>query len=252
MSLYLIGDIHADWPAAQNAVTTVAQAAPDGATLVCLGEMGYWPRHLTYGQHKVPVWPPEVTVPEHVNFLWIDGNHEDQYQMIKDGIYHGTTPCPCDTSEGGIVTYVPRGTVLEIDGAKILFMGGGDSVPWDKQHRNKKFQEAMRYFPKKAVHTWFQEETISEEQVNKAIANVEAVGGVDIILSHQPPARFDIPGITPLDPKEQPSRGWLNTLLMVLEPAHWWFADMHRVCSGETGKTKWRGLAISELLHVEV
>jgi hypothetical protein len=68
------------------------------------------------------------------------------------------------------LVYVPRGTVLELDGRRIAFLGGGTSVI-DRAER-------------RADVDWW-----PEEQVTMAdVARFEGVGRVDFLVCHTPPA----------------------------------------------------------------
>lgn len=102
------------------------------------------------------------TIKPSIPIYWIDGNHED-YEYIRR-INSGTTPV--NVSEN--IFYVPRGTVLELDGRRIAFMGGAASV--DKAWRT----------PGK---DWFPDENITLQQIRK----LDTAKNIDILVTHVPP-----------------------------------------------------------------
>ena len=66
--------------------------------------------------------------------------------------------------------FVPRGTVLELDGRRIAFLGGGDSVI-DRAYRRPDVD-------------WWPEERVTMADV----ARLERAGRVDLLVCHTPPA----------------------------------------------------------------
>jgi len=88
----------------------------------------------------------------------IEGNHE-YYPMLTD-FTHVTEVKPN-------LWYIPRGTVKNIDGYDIGFMGGAHSV--DRYQRREGFD-------------WWPEEEVTEENIKK-LANKK----VDILVTHVPP-----------------------------------------------------------------
>lgn len=250
--LFLLGDVHGIWPKAQAKINEVAQANPEGAVILCLGEMGYYLTSKFYvwkTSYSRGSWPPPLCIPDNIDFLWIDGNHEDHPAMKKAGLFDAQDLVQEYALDGGFVNYVPRGAIIKIQGRKILCMGGGNTVPWDIQPRLKAFARKSRYvlglYP-----SWNQLEEITQEQIDLALANVEAVGGIDWVCSHQPPARFELPGITPLAVDLQSSRHLLDAFVLLANPKQWYFADMHMSCAGQFGQIKWQGINKEELIKV--
>src|SRR5690606_30528005 len=74
---------------------------------------------------------------------------------------------PTEVRENAI--YVPRGTVLTLDGRNVGFLGGGDSRD--------------RYSRTEGVD-WFRSETIGYEDMMRFPADAQ----VDILATHTPPA----------------------------------------------------------------
>lgn len=92
---------------------------------------------------------------------WIDGNHEIYSHIM--GITEPTEVYPN-------LIYVPRGTVMEIQGLTIGFLGGGESPDKDSPKRIQ-------------GKTWWKEETISYADMMK----FSDVDSVDILVTHVPP-----------------------------------------------------------------
>jgi predicted phosphodiesterase len=92
---------------------------------------------------------------------YVTGNHD--HEPSYRGITRPTEMAPN-------LVFVPRGTVLKLDGRRIAFLGGGSSVI-DRAKR----QPDVDWWP--------------EEQVTMAdVARFEGVGRVDFLVSHTPPA----------------------------------------------------------------
>ena len=162
--IVFIGDIHGAFEWLPNLLKHV----PRDATLIQVGDFGFW-----YG-HPQKLWEriwPELGFEKPM--YAIDGNHE-YYPMFK-----GATE-PTEIWEG--VVYVPRGNVLDIEGHKIGFMGGGGSIDY--------------MFRKEGVN-WFEEEQISDAEFER-LYNIDYV---DILVTHVPPncatkAHFAHPSVT--------------------------------------------------------
>lgn len=105
----LLGDIHGDFfMLSQKA----HQAKEKGATaLIQVGDFGYYPRLLAKLRQL------DLPLPVY----WIDGNHE-MHELFLDSE---------ETQTHENCFFVPRGSVLNIDGRRIAFMGGASSVDKD-------------------------------------------------------------------------------------------------------------------------
>ena len=104
-----------------------------------------------------------------VTVMFVDGNHEDFTELNK---------LPTTEKFGalcGIVSdhifHINRGEVLDIDGKKILCVGGANSI--DKAFRV-------------AYESWWPDEEISHKDIEKAINAVKRQNP-DIIVSHEAP-----------------------------------------------------------------
>lgn len=150
--IVFVGDLHGQFEILPERLKHV----PKDATIIQVGDFGFW-----YGRPKkqweTVVWPSlGLTNPIYA----IEGNHE-YYPM-----FYGKYSEPTEIWKG--VVYVPRATVLELEGYRIGFMGGGASID--------------RKFRKSGVD-WFPEEEISDKEL---VALLEAEN-IDILVTHVPP-----------------------------------------------------------------
>jgi predicted phosphodiesterase len=142
-----LGDIHGDHKALETADKHfVNEGCVAG---IQVGDLGWYPWTVPYFNTL------QLTLP----WYWIDGNHE-YYPYLAN--YTEVTEVVKN------LFYVPRGVSLELDGRRILFMGGAGSV--DKAYRT-------------AGKDWFPEEDITDEQ----LARVDMTQNIDILVTHVPP-----------------------------------------------------------------
>lgn len=93
---------------------------------------------------------------------FIDGNHdyfpalnpdaEKPYRVTKD------------------LVYIPRGYVS----GNVLFVGGADCVPWDRQGRTPGWD-------------WFPEETLNQGQLERILAIDEYENDIEVVIAHECP-----------------------------------------------------------------
>lgn len=157
--LAFLGDIHGNIEALRFALNKLKLNHPQVKALIQVGDFG-WYRSLIKGFK---------TVEPHIPVYWIDGNHE-HFPLFK----HLDTV----TEVAPNIFYVPRGTVLELDGRRIAFCGGAASV--DKEYRIR------------GGLSWFEDELITAADV----AKFDGVENIDIFVTHTPPqvtidAHFD-------------------------------------------------------------
>ena len=145
-----VGDAHGN----SAALAKIVREHP-AATVIQVGDFGLWPQLRR--QYVIPERP----------VYFIAGNHE-HHPSIR-GITTVTEVWPN-------ALYVPRGTVLELDGKRIGFCGGADSV--DCAFRTPQVD-------------WFPDEAVRDVDVDPA-----RYGSVDLLVTHSPPqsaiaANFD-------------------------------------------------------------
>lgn len=136
------GDVHGHWPIFKDMLKKV----PEDDIIIQVGDIGIWPS----------VWD-DISLPRKVYF--IEGNHE--YYPYINGITEVTEIRPN-------LYYCPRGTILELDGRRVAFLGGAESI--DKAWRRYRVD-------------WFPEESISLSDYHK----FDNVDSVDILVAHTPP-----------------------------------------------------------------
>jgi hypothetical protein len=148
----ILGDIHGDFFVLGE---KVRQAKEKGAVAVIqVGDFGYYPRLIAKLRQLDLVLP----------VYWIDGNHEAHEYFLDDP----------NTQTHTNVMFVPRGSVIEIDGRRIAFMGGASSV--DKESR-------LMY----GMH-WSVLENIRPRDVSRMQEELAKVNNkVDMFISHVPP-----------------------------------------------------------------
>ena len=145
-----IGDVHREFGRLAGAVAEL----PAGVDVaVQVGDLGL---------HSDDLGPTGPGVPPLARLVYyITGNHD--HEPSYRGIARPTEMAPN-------LVYVPRGTVLELDGRRIAFLGGGSSI----------IDRAVR---RDGVDWW------PEEQVTMAdVARFEGVRRVDFLVCHTPPA----------------------------------------------------------------
>ena len=157
---------HAKW--------TLSRARHFGCDVIFqLGDFGYW-EHYDDGiwyLDKMNRMAAKVGIP----IYWIDGNHENHPLLWK-------TYSDRVNSEGfwnvrDYILYCPRGHMWEWDGVKFMGMGGAFSVDRNLRKVGNSF--------------WF-EETITDEDVERAIANADGEF-VDVMFTHDVPLGVDLP-----------------------------------------------------------
>lgn len=170
--IQLIGDIHGDF----KTLAALVKAAPHAAEIVQVGDFGFWPQ--LRDRYKAP----ERMV------YFIDGNH-DHCQALA-----GEPPFDKPAELWPNATYVPRGTVLTLNGKNVLFLGGAKSI--DRAWRPRYNPDGGGYNP---VNCWFPEEVISDADTERALVRAKAVGKIDLMVTHTPPQwmvdkYFGVPG----------------------------------------------------------
>jgi Icc-related predicted phosphoesterase len=218
--LAFLGDIHGNIEALRWKLNFLKEKFPEVTALIQVGDFG-WYRSRIEGFKSIN---------PHIPVYWIDGNHE-HFPIIRD-LHEVTEVAPN-------IFYVPRGTVLELDGRKIGFMGGAASV--DKEYR---LRSGM---------SWFEDELITDADV----AKMDGVDTVDIFVTHTPPqctidAHFD-----PMDlvryfgltlEWRDPSAQYVNNLWERFGKPTLICGHMHRSVVDQMGKV--RILNIDELFIV--
>lgn len=174
-SALVVGDTHADvrWLA-----HVLDRARSLGVEVVVqVGDFGYWDDSRAFlrlaqrarDQYGVDLW-------------FIDGNHEHFGLLATDVALSrlaGQGPREPVALAPGLI-YLPRGSRVAIAGLSAVCVGGGVSI--DQADRELGV-------------SWFIEERLNDEDIAEAIAG----GPADMMLSHDAPAGWVIPGLASND-----------------------------------------------------
>jgi Icc-related predicted phosphoesterase len=164
--ILLLGDIHGDWSILQSAILKAEEV---GATaLIQVGDFGLFRGGQTELGAKLPHNENDfyrVVSKSKIPVYFIEGNHDDCDRWL----YYTEITQVFDDAP---FYYVPRGTVMELDGRTLAFMGGASSI-------NKKW--SLR----DGAH-WTPLEDIRQEDIDKLLQNSEGKK-IDIFVTHIPP-----------------------------------------------------------------
>jgi Icc-related predicted phosphoesterase len=188
-SALFVGDTHGDagWLKFVVLPTAVKMGIK---TIVQVGDIGYWPAGRKFFQvvktarerYGVDIW-------------FIDGNHEHFPKLNLDvraaqvaaSVLEGNRD-PVELTPGFF--YLPRGSRVSVAGKIVALCGGAASI--DRADRI-------------AGTDWFPEERISDSDIEV----VAAGGHADILVMHDAPSGYDIPG---LPPESQRPNSWILEL----------------------------------------
>lgn len=149
-SLILIGDLHGDMGILKDFIPQ------EGDMIIQVGDF----------------FIPDNWIPPAYPIFFIDGNHEKDLPKLV------SLTEVTEVREN--LFYIPRGTVLEIGGKRVGFLGGGSSLD--------------RYQRTEGV-SWFPEEIPTEAQC----ASLCNKGPLDLLVTHSPPANVLNLALPPLD-----------------------------------------------------
>lgn len=153
--ILLLGDIHGDSRILKTAIEVAKES--NAVAIIQLGDFGMY--------FDNEVWFRQDIEDAHIPIYFIDGNHDDCTKWIT---YDSVTRIWDDRN----LYYVPRGTVMELDGRTVAFMGGAGSI--DKKIRLER-----------KMH-WDINENIGEEHIANLYKNIEGKK-IDMLLTHCPP-----------------------------------------------------------------
>ena len=187
-------------------------------TVVQVGDFGFW-THLKEGRSFLSDLSAAL-VGADLDVYWIDGNHESferLYAIPLDA--NGLRPIK------ERITHIPRGTLVNIEGHKILGIGGAYSI--DRTSRIPGV-------------SWWPEELITQSDIRTALESEHP----DIIVSH------DVPESVPYRNflKSYPIGGTRSQRLLLEEvfqkfhPALWVHGHYHKRYEYSLDNTKFIGL----------
>ena len=196
-NIIVVGDIHGQFHEINQ---LIKDERPD--IILACGDFGFWPGQVSLSKLELL----------DTKLYWCDGNHEnhdklneltdntrDQFEIIHNCFY------------------MPRGSILNLNGKNILFVGGADSV--DKEWRVK-------------GSNWFPQEVILEKDwdyINKIEEKI------DIVISHTAPNYFKVEALLGKPEEEgnrllkvyDPSRKYLDKVFDKFQPSKWYFGHWH-------------------------
>jgi len=224
--ILLLGDIHGDYKVMERAIDLAGQVG--AAAIIQVGDFCLFRGHGMDNEEQFKNVLNRSSVPVY----FIDGNHDDCTRWIS---YTEVSQVYPDIP----FYYIPRGTVMELDGRTIAFMGGAASI-------DKKWSLAD------GMH-WDENELISDEQYTRMLNNAEGKT-IDMFITHCPPnsvieEHFDNSAKLQFDVGldwEDPTQKQIETLWHALGTPMVYSGHMHRVVKGMT----YRILDINELLAV--
>ena len=201
--VYVTGDIHGEIERFQE---KELKRLKKKDTLIVLGDFGFlW--NGSKEERKNLKWLTK----RRYQLLFLDGCHEN-FDMLKEypvvdymgGKAHHL---------GGNLYHIQRGSILEIEGKKLLCFGGGESC--DKEDR----EEGLN---------WWREELPTAEELTLCSENIKKANGqVDYILTHDAPQQLlEFARLT----QGQPN--WLHTFFdqirQKVEYKKWLFGRYHK------------------------
>lgn len=207
----IVGDVHGEWGRLNR---LIAKKKPK--VVLQVGDFGWWPameiyKPLNTGGLRKKKWTLKGVKPNGSKVYWCDGNHEEHPLLKQDGKVNEMYP--------GIF-HCSRGSVIELNGKKILFAGGAYSI--DKNMRTPGYD-------------WFQEETIGYEDYDKMTSHDK----VDIVISHTCPNSFKKELSGNFAKANDASREALEGVLRKYKPEQWFFGHWHVYNTGYTSGCQW-------------
>jgi predicted phosphohydrolase len=216
--IIIAGDLHGHfW-----SINGLINKEPRITMILQCGDMGWYPR-CTYSYEKRRKFENGD-----VKIYFCDGNHDDLEVLMK---YDKPTELVPN------VTYMPRGSVLQLpDKRKVLFIGGAFSVDRNspmRGHRNPNYG-------------WFEEEVITQRDIYNLPDEK-----IDIVISHTAPESFkNIKTYGNFPDPNDPSRKALDSVLEKYKPELWYFGHFHNFSQGNCNGCHWTclsGIAVNLL-----
>ncbi|NMP38231.1 MAG: hypothetical protein GX051_08980 [Clostridiales bacterium] len=203
--VYVTGDTHGDIDRLSKSALKMLQP---GDTLIICGDFGF----IWSGEKKEKKLIEKLAKRKYT-ICFIDGTHEN-FELLN--------AYPVSEWNGGKVHkicdnifHLMRGQIFEIEGLKFFTMGGGESPDID-----------VRF----DISNWSRDEIPTQSELLEGADNIEnSSNKVDIILTHEPPAK--IKGFLRLSENDSVSVTALNSyfedLSQSCEFSRWFFGSMH-------------------------
>jgi UDP-2,3-diacylglucosamine pyrophosphatase LpxH len=155
--ILLLGDIHGNHSRLRYAIHKAVQT--DATAIIQVGDFGL------FGNGDSAAGFYNICKESPIPVYFIEGNHDDCVRWVQ---YEEVSRVWPDAN----LWYVPRGTVMELDGRTIAFMGGAASI--DKDYRLRQ-----------NMH-WDENENITPAQIARLLKNAEGKQ-IDLFITHCPP-----------------------------------------------------------------
>lgn len=205
--IMLLGDTHGNGPWVNRMLKRAEYLGCD--TVVQLGDFGFW-EHMTKGVEflkNVSQWSQK----RGIEFYWIDGNHEN-FDILLGGGYMAAKYAPFWKIRESLF-YIPRGTVWEWESFTFAAMGGAVSI--DKDYRTPGY-------------SWWEQETIRDQDVDKLESNVAGREPIDFLLTHDAPKLPDTGRMDyKLDRASENHRNIVKHVVDVCRPRHIFHGHYH-------------------------
>lgn len=179
-----------------------------GDTLIICGDFGF-----LWDGSKEEIDVLKKLSKKKYNICFVDGTHEnfDLLSKLKIKKWNGGKVHHI----GGNIFHLMRGQIFTIEDKTVFTMGGGESPDID-----------IRF----ETETWSDLEIPTREELIEGVENLQRSGGkVDIIISHEPPAK--IKEFLLLNTGTNASITAINTYLedvsRTCKFSHWYFGSLH-------------------------
>jgi predicted phosphodiesterase len=204
MKIIAVGDIHGQF---KSLNMFIEKKQPD-ILIQCGDNTYFWQGKDSKGEIK----------PKNTKVYLIPGNHEDWDLFEKVVGRLGNTPIEVENN----IFLCPIGSSIEVNGKKLLFIGGASSI--DKMYRTE-------------GKNWFFQETINSDDISYILSKNESY---DIVFSHTCPEVFDIYNKVGIIRKHyDPTTLFLDEILFQRTPSKWYFAHWHEYARGKYLNTDW-------------
>ncbi|MDY0215163.1 MAG: metallophosphoesterase [Bacilli bacterium] len=209
--IVFVGDIHGEFGKLNSFMSEIYSKHKEPITFIICGDVAYfWENEPT----------PIVKRPPYSKVIWIPGNHEnwemiDKYELgklheLQDGVFMASF-----------------GAIEEIEGHKILFCGGADSI--DKNLRTP-------------FVDWFPQEIITNKDMNFLFDKIPDQK-VDILVSHTCPSKVFSELSKKIDRLEEkskdPSTYALDIIVDKFRPDLNVFGHFHKFMEGRFDNLYW-------------
>ena len=213
MKFLILGDTHGYWHDLNVTIAKAIRQHPDITHIVQVGDFGYGFADKPFKASKGFFTDEEMAVYDAAHKMWLDGNHENFDKLEVDG----------GAWQPGW-THMGRGSVLEVDGYRMMFFGGASSI--DKHIR-------------KEGQSWWHQEDITYGQVQQTLDTIE--GPIDALFTHEHA------GCIPYSDDRYkhdhaPSKGnrqMLDALVDRYKPDYCFFGHHHHAEKGNVGDMEW-------------